>query len=149
MTRAATFTKNIQAKPSYTLYELECNPRFCTLTHQYIQEHITVVMSTPAQSISVPGRRQEESHANTQFVSSSPTSTFHSPPSSFSGSQFARRPAPAPAAKQLKPFDTQDVKILLLENVNKTGIDILEGQGYQVESIKTSLPEDELIEKIR
>jgi D-3-phosphoglycerate dehydrogenase len=49
----------------------------------------------------------------------------------------------------LKPFDTQDVKILLLENVNKTGIDILEGQGYQVESIKTSLPEDELIEKIR
>lgn len=52
-------------------------------------------------------------------------------------------------AKQLKPFDTQDVKILLLENVNQTGIDILEGQGYQVESLKTSLPEDQLIEKIK
>jgi D-3-phosphoglycerate dehydrogenase len=49
----------------------------------------------------------------------------------------------------LKPFDTQDVKILLLENVNQTGIEILEGQGYQVESLKTSLPEDQLIEKIR
>ena len=51
--------------------------------------------------------------------------------------------------KQLKPFKEQDIKILLLENVNQTGKDILADQGYQVESLKSSLPEDQLIEKIR
>jgi D-3-phosphoglycerate dehydrogenase / 2-oxoglutarate reductase len=51
--------------------------------------------------------------------------------------------------KQLKPFKEQDIKILLLENVNQTGKDILSQQGYQVESLKSSLPEDQLIEKIR
>ena len=45
--------------------------------------------------------------------------------------------------------DSQDIKILLLENVNQSGKDILSRQGYQVESIKSSLPEAELIEKIR
>jgi D-3-phosphoglycerate dehydrogenase len=102
-------------------------------------------MSAPPRSIPV---RSDAAglNSNTQSVSTSPTSTFHSPPSSFGGAQFSRKP---PAEKQLKPFDTQDVKILLLENVNQTGIDILEGQGYQVEALKTSLPEDELIEKIR
>ncbi len=52
-------------------------------------------------------------------------------------------------SKTLKPFATKDIKVLLLENVNKTGQDILRGQGYQVEALKTSLKEDELIEKIR
>jgi D-3-phosphoglycerate dehydrogenase len=41
------------------------------------------------------------------------------------------------------------MKILLLENVNQSGKEILSGQNYQVESLKTSLPEDQLIEKIR
>lgn len=77
----------------------------------------------------------------------SPTTSFHSPPSSFPGS-FSRTPAHT-NTKQLKPFDTQDIKILLLENVNQSGKDILSGQGYQVEALKSSLPEDELIEKIR
>ncbi|CAN8095732.1 unnamed protein product [Discula destructiva] len=52
-------------------------------------------------------------------------------------------------AKQLKPFETTDIKILLLENVNESGREILTGQGYQVEFLKSSLPEDELIKKIR
>ncbi|SLM39038.1 d-3-phosphoglycerate dehydrogenase [Lasallia pustulata] len=52
-------------------------------------------------------------------------------------------------AKQLKPFATRDIKILLLENVNQTGRDILAKQGYQVDFLKSSLGEDELIEKIR
>lgn len=52
-------------------------------------------------------------------------------------------------AKSLKPFVTEDIKILLLENVNKSGQDLLSRQGYQVESLKTSLSEDELLEKIR
>ncbi|KAL0467368.1 D-3-phosphoglycerate dehydrogenase [Neurospora intermedia] len=74
-------------------------------------------------------------------------STFQSPisSSSFMASALAHRSAP----KQLKPFNTEDVKILLLENVNQTGQDILRAQGYQVEFLKTSLPEDQLIEKIK
>lgn len=75
-------------------------------------------------------------------LSTSPTLTFNSPPASFSG-------APKTSYKQLKPFHTQDVKVLLLENVNLTGQDILKKQGYQVEALKTSLPEDQLIEKIK
>ncbi|KXL49850.1 hypothetical protein M433DRAFT_72493 [Acidomyces richmondensis BFW] len=75
-------------------------------------------------------------------LSTSPALTFHSPPSSFGGHQ-------KPSTKQLKPFHTQDINVLLLENVNQTGRDILRKQGYQVEALKSSLPEDELIEKIR
>lgn len=77
--------------------------------------------------------------------STSPTATFQSPPSSFGGS----RPFQQSSAKGLKPFHTQDIKVLLLENVNQTGKDILSEQGYQVESLKSSIPEDQLIEKIR
>ncbi|KAI0129273.1 hypothetical protein F4776DRAFT_664665 [Hypoxylon sp. NC0597] len=78
-------------------------------------------------------------------VSTSPSAaTFHSPLSSFGGA-LPQRGQP----KQLKPFNTQDIKILLLENVNQSGRDILTSQGYQVEFHKSSLPEDQLIEKIR
>ncbi|KAK3639907.1 D-3-phosphoglycerate dehydrogenase 2 [Elasticomyces elasticus] len=75
-------------------------------------------------------------------LSSSPTATFHSPPSSYGGHQ-------KPSTKQLKPFNSSDIKVLLLENVNKTGQDILRKKGYQVEALKTSLPDDQLIEKLR
>lgn len=51
--------------------------------------------------------------------------------------------------RQLKPFDTADIKILLLENVNQTALDAFDGQNYQVKFHKSSLPEDELIEAIR
>jgi hypothetical protein len=80
---------------------------------------------------------------NTLSLSTSPTSNFHSP----AGSYYAR--AAAAKAKHLKPFATEDIKILLLENVNQTARDTLNAQGYQVEFLKASLPEDELIEKIK
>ena len=38
---------------------------------------------------------------------------------------------------------------MLLENVNQIGQDILRKQGYEVESLKSSLPEDQLIAKIK
>jgi hypothetical protein len=60
-----------------------------------------------------------------------------------------RRPISNRPAKQLQPFKQENIKVLLLENVNLTGRGILKGQGYQVEALKSSLPEDELIEKIR
>ncbi|KAL0262266.1 D-3-phosphoglycerate dehydrogenase 2 [Diplodia seriata] len=84
---------------------------------------------------------------NTLNLSTSPSAAFHSPPSSYGAE--ARHQASAARTKHLKPFATQDIKVLLLENVNQTGRDILQGQGYQVEFVKSSLPEDQLIEKIR
>ena len=75
--------------------------------------------------------------------SSSPTLNFHSPSSSFGGKSAKQ------SAKALKPFQTQDIKVLLLENVNKIGQSMLRSQGYQVEALKSSLPEDQLIEKIK
>lgn len=102
--------------------------------------------------------RGSHAHNSVSYsLSNSPTMAFHSPPASGSyltGSSLPHRATPggatgAPLGKQLKPFNTEDIKILLLENVNQTGRDILTAQGYQVEFLKTSLPEDQLIEKIR
>lgn len=81
-------------------------------------------------------------------LSVSPTANFHSISASLSHS-MGSAVALEETAKQLKPFETTDIKILLLENVNQTGRDTLVQQGYQVEFLKSSLPEDELIEKIR
>jgi D-3-phosphoglycerate dehydrogenase len=78
-------------------------------------------------------------------LSSSPTMTFRQ--GSLSQSPTLARTNTT--SKTLKPFATKDIKVLLLENVNKTGQDILRGQGYQVEALKTSLTEDQLIEKIK
>ncbi|AMD19968.1 HCL183Cp [Eremothecium sinecaudum] len=81
-------------------------------------------------------------------VSSSPGVVSTSPTSSFMNAMSQRLSA-AKQAKTLKPFSTGDMKILLLENVNQTAIDIFNEQGYQVEFYKSSLPEEELIAKIR
>ncbi|KAL8676576.1 MAG: hypothetical protein Q9186_006925, partial [Xanthomendoza sp. 1 TL-2023] len=82
-------------------------------------------------------------------LSTSPSATYHSSPASIDASRWQRGNTAAAAAKQLKPFATEDIRILLLENVNQTGRDILAAQGYQVDFLKTSLPEDELIQRIR
>lgn len=100
---------------------------------------------TPAIDIAGAGDALARSVSNTLSLSTSPNAAYHSPTGSFS----ARQSISASHAKQLKPFNTQDIKVLLLENVNQTGRDILQGQGYQVEFHKSSLPEDQLIEKIR
>lgn len=73
-------------------------------------------------------------------AASSYSSSFGNRRVSFSGSQRSRA---------LKPFSTGDFKILLLENVNQTAIEILEGEGYQVEFHKSSIDKAELIEKIK
>ncbi|CAG7919996.1 unnamed protein product [Penicillium olsonii] len=79
-------------------------------------------------------------------LATSPSASFHSPSSHGSA---LNRTVPVVNAKHLKPFATEDIKVLLLENVNQTGREILSQQGYQVEFLKSSLPEDQLIEKIR
>ncbi|CAK7900232.1 D-3-phosphoglycerate dehydrogenase 2 [[Candida] anglica] len=79
---------------------------------------------------------------------SSPNAVSTSPTHSYMN-QYAGVNASQKAVKALKPFSTGDIKILLLENVNQTAINIFQTQGYQVEFYKSSLPEDELIEKIK
>ncbi|KAF2403211.1 D-3-phosphoglycerate dehydrogenase [Trichodelitschia bisporula] len=79
------------------------------------------------------------SNSWTNNLSTSPTVAFHSSQTS----NMVRR-----NTKPLQRFETKEVKVLLLENVNETGVDILRGQGYQVETVKSSLSENELIERI-
>lgn len=89
-------------------------------------------------------------------VSTSPDLTFNSQFSSHSqhnslmqGMHHIRRRTMSSYSRELKPFNTEDIKILLLENVNEAGQELLRKQGYQVEALKSSLPEDQLIEKIK
>jgi D-3-phosphoglycerate dehydrogenase len=86
-------------------------------------------------------------------MSTSPQESFHHRKMSMglegTSPGLLRKGTGGAARKQLKPFREQDIKILLLENVNQTGRDLLQGQGYQVEFMKGSLPEDQLIEKIK
>jgi hypothetical protein len=120
----------------------------------------STIMASGARDIVVNGQALGRQVSNSLGLSISPTTTFGTPPqhaSSPHGSSFGgayRRSTTdhstvRASAKQLKPFATEDIKILLLENVNKTGRDALEKQGYQVEFHKASLPEEELIAKIR
>ncbi|KAM9968493.1 hypothetical protein ACTFIW_002934 [Dictyostelium discoideum] len=46
-------------------------------------------------------------------------------------------------------FPKDKIKILLLENIHIAAIKQFEEQGFQVESISSSLPEDKIIEKIK
>ncbi|KAL8814785.1 MAG: hypothetical protein Q9223_006019 [Gallowayella weberi] len=103
--------------------------------------------ATPGIDISSPTNGL--SSRSNMSLSISPSAVYHSSSASIDASRWQRGSTAAAAAKQLKPFATEDIKILLLENVNQTGKDILAAQGYQVDFLKTSLPEDELIQRIR
>jgi D-3-phosphoglycerate dehydrogenase len=100
-------------------------------------------MSSPQQIRNLQKTFEQATLGSVGAVSTSPTQSYLQ-------NQFRPRVGSiSKPAKPLKPFSTGDVKILLLENVNQTAIDIFSKQGYQVEFYKTSLPEDELIEKIK
>ena len=105
-------------------------------------------MASSAKAITFNLGGQSKSVSTSFGLSASPNATFQSPPSSYGGAHLSRA-ATGTFAKQLKPFATEDIKILLLENINQTGRDTLSKQGYQVDFLKSSLPEDELIERIR
>lgn len=106
-----------------------------------------------AQAIPIRGgsngadRRNSVSNSYDPSLSLSTSPSAHRSPAA--ASFGANASAASAAAKQLKPFHTQDIKVLLLENVNKIGQTMLKDQGYQVEALKSSLPEDQLIEKIK
>ncbi len=94
-------------------------------------------------SVSMPGSGSGSSYFAQRMSPQSPL------PLQQQQRRLSRTASVGAAAKQLKPFATEDIKVLLLENINATGRELLERQGYQVEFLKTSLPEEQLIEKIR
>jgi D-3-phosphoglycerate dehydrogenase len=95
-------------------------------------------MSSPQQIAQTFQRAMSISEGSPNAVSTSPNESY-----------LAQHMNNSRPQKALKPFSTGDIKILLLENVNVTAVNIFQNQGYQVEFYKTSLPEDELIEKIK
>lgn len=90
----------------------------------------------------------QDSFQRAMNLSRSPGAVSTSPTQSFMNT-LPRRLSVSKQQKALKPFSTGDIRILLLENVNQTAVDIFKDQGYQVEFYKSSLPEEELIEKIK
>ncbi|KAJ2615753.1 D-3-phosphoglycerate dehydrogenase 2 [Coemansia sp. RSA 1365] len=54
-----------------------------------------------------------------------------------------------PHTRDLKPFHSGSIKILLLENVSPTAVDILKKAGYQVDFHTKALDKATLIEKIK
>lgn len=100
-----------------------------------------------ARNGSIPAEYLSAQVSSSFALSTSPTGPIHSSSWKKSGSSLSRMAAQS--TKHLKPFATEDIKVLLLENVNETGQKVLKDQGYQVTVLKSSLPEDELIEKIR
>ncbi|KAI8139184.1 hypothetical protein BJV82DRAFT_627500 [Fennellomyces sp. T-0311] len=51
--------------------------------------------------------------------------------------------------KVLKPFNTSEIKVLLLEDVSQAAVDAFQEQGYQVETYTKTLIGQELIDKLR
>lgn len=82
-------------------------------TARVMPTNVTGTPSTPAQG-----------NATTSGTTSTPsTDRVRERQGSFGGST---------KAKILKPFNTANIKILLLENVNETAVAALRSQGYQV-----------------
>ncbi|GAA5898725.1 uncharacterized protein JCM6883_003404 [Sporobolomyces salmoneus] len=110
------------------------------------------VSATDPISISISPRNASSFPAQ----AASPPSYAISPPgiSSFSQSYEARQRAssvPFPQqGKALAPFPVSNAptKILLLENINTSAVEMLKAQGWYVEEIKKALGEDELIKKV-
>ena len=53
-----------------------------------------------------------------------------------------------PTSNHPTSFPKTDIKVLLLENVHQSGIDIFTGEGFQVETVSRALKEDELAERL-
>lgn len=78
-----------------------------------------------------------------------PSSFGTSPAADISHALSRRRTSVKENFRPLKPFSHGDIKILLLENINSIAIESLKSEGYQVEALKSALPEAELLEKIK
>lgn len=76
--------------------------------------------------------------------SASPASPSHHPQT-----RERRRTSTAPLPKLMTPFASTTPKVLLLENVNQTAVQMLKGQGYIVDEVKKALGEQDLIARLK
>lgn len=140
---------SFSSSPSPDIHVTDSTVRCSSINHLFICQFTPIMTILPTSARDI---RSSVSRSPPLSVSASPSTTFHSLRSG-SGSPFAVRnsyfPQQSISEKQLKPFATEDIKILLLENINESARVILENQGYQVEFHKNALPEEELIEKIK
>ncbi|KAI7851585.1 hypothetical protein BDC45DRAFT_515338 [Circinella umbellata] len=67
--------------------------------------------------------------------------------SQLSGDAFSSRQMQK--AKNLRPFNTPTIKVLLLEDINQTAIDAFQEEGYQVETHAKTFVGQELTDKLR
>ncbi|MBI2388514.1 MAG: phosphoglycerate dehydrogenase [Deltaproteobacteria bacterium] len=54
-----------------------------------------------------------------------------------------------PSQQPLTSFPKDQIKILLLENIHQSAVTLFKAEGFQVETISTSLKEKDLVEKLR
>ncbi|KAK0563991.1 D-3-phosphoglycerate dehydrogenase 2 [Tilletia horrida] len=82
-------------------------------------------------------------------ASTSPTTQRIPPAASASArTRTVSIPGASTEPRYLTPFDQGDIRILLLENVDKGAVAVLKEQGYQVDFHTAAWSEDELIDKI-
>ncbi|GAA5988424.1 hypothetical protein JCM5350_005307 [Sporobolomyces pararoseus] len=133
--------KSIQTRPAYQRAEEKGGKNDLTIATDPISISISPrnASAFPQQAASPPS-----------YAISPPTGGI----SSFSQSYEARQRAasvPFPQqGKALAPFPVSEepTKILLLENINTSAVEMLKAQGWYVEEIKKALGEEELIKKV-
>ncbi|KAF9166158.1 D-3-phosphoglycerate dehydrogenase 2 [Actinomortierella ambigua] len=119
--------------------------------------------SSPPPAVSVLSRLPATPSNPTRVMPSNVTNTPSTPAQASQAGTSSATPAAAATpgrerqgsfggssrVKHLKPFNTANIKILLLENVNQTAVNALKEQGYQVETHAKALSEEVLVEKIK
>ncbi|KXS11940.1 hypothetical protein M427DRAFT_137753 [Gonapodya prolifera JEL478] len=94
-----------------------------------------------ADPIPIPSHARGSTQEATLF-SSVPLNGLASSLDSLSTSPTHRR------TKSLRPFDTSEIKVLLVENVSSTAVNLFKAAGYQVEHHPKALPPDVLKAKL-
>ncbi|KAG9127378.1 hypothetical protein FRC07_014542, partial [Ceratobasidium sp. 392] len=86
-------------------------------------------------SSSPPLRRHRNSEYGTSPLQSSPTFTFQGPPAGV-------------RQKVLKPFATEELRLLLVENISQEAVGAFKDLGFQVDFHKKAFSEAELLDSI-
>ncbi|CAO1620221.1 unnamed protein product [Jaminaea pallidilutea] len=92
--------------------------------------------------------QQSSPSANAHAVHSSSPNAPGAIPIPGRGRKGSMGVASSQMPKLLTPFNTSNIRILLLEAVSQLAVDMLQKQGYQVDYVKDAWSEEQLVEKI-
>lgn len=92
--------------------------------------------------------------ASTPTVNIPTPTNNHTPPTTPYSTVSASPPSSAPMTSPTPPsvqysFPKSQIRVLLLENIHKSAIELFNSEEFQVESLPKALAEDELIQRIR